>query len=266
MNKIVSIMCVTYNRCHLTKTTFESLFKSVHTPFRLIIVDNGSVDNTYDYLQNLKENLKNNSLCYSYDVLFNQENYGIGGGRNQCLKIANQYNDPYLSTIDNDVDFSNNNNWLQDCTDFIDANPKFSIGINLEEVEYPIKEFNGKQIAFKAKGNLGTACTVFPRQMHEDIGFFLKFGQYGLEDSNFFLRSRVVGYQMGYLVTPGIHLGKGAEDVGEYREFKTNEQKKHMQAFIRECQLYTFGKKSIKLPYSCPGEKEPKEKICEIFR
>lgn len=266
MENTTSIMCVTYNRCHLTKLTFESLFKSLHSPFRLIIVDNGSTDDTYNYLVNLKNQLKNNNLCKSYDVCFNQENYGIGGGRNQCLKIANQYNDPYLSTIDNDVDFSKNDNWLAECTEFIKLNPKFSIGINLEEVNYPIKEFNGKNIAFKEKGNLGTACTVFSRQMHEDIGFFMKFGKYGLEDSNFFLRSRVAGYQMGYLPTHGIHLGKGSEDLGEYREFKTNEQKKHMQDFIKECQLYSSRKKSIKLPYSCPGEKEPKEKISEIFK
>lgn len=265
MNKTCSIMCVTYNRVHLTKKTFDSLFKSIHTPFRLIIVDNNSTDNTEDFLFELKETLKNNPLCKSYDAHFNVENYGIGGGRNQCLKIANKYNDKYLSTIDNDVDFSNNNNWLEDCIDFIDTNPKFSIGINLEEVNYPIKEFNNKKIAFKDRGNLGTACTVFSRKMHEDIGFFLKFGKYGLEDSNFFLRSRVAGYQMGYLPTPGIHLGKGNEDVGEYREFKTNEQKKHMQDFIKECNLYSTRKKSIKLPYSCPDEKEPKKTICEIY-
>lgn len=199
-------MCVTYNRLNLTKLTFDSLFKSIHSPFRLVIIDNNSTDGTKDYLYSLKEITKNNSYCKSYDVIFNKDNYGIGGSRNQALKIANKYNSPYLSTIDNDVDFSSHNNWLADCADFIAANPKFSIGINLEDVEYPKHTINGKNIALKAKGNLGTACTVFPRKMHEDIGYFVKFGQYGLEDSNFFLRSRVVGYQMGYLLGQGIHL------------------------------------------------------------
>jgi hypothetical protein len=30
-------------------------------------------------------------------------------------------------------------------------------------------QFNNKKIAFKDRGNLGTACTVFSRKMHEDI-------------------------------------------------------------------------------------------------
>ena len=46
-----SIMFVTYNRVNFTQRMLESFFKNTTSPYHLIIVDNGSTDETVPYLE-----------------------------------------------------------------------------------------------------------------------------------------------------------------------------------------------------------------------
>lgn len=245
-----SLMLVTYNRLPLTQRMLESLFKNTDSPFRLIIVDNGSTDGTVEWLKSMPQQ---NSLCQSYDFHFNEKNLGIACGRNRAMKIADKYNDEWLSTLDNDIDLIPN--WLSKCLDVLSTNPKFAIGLNMEGIDYPIMTLNGKSVQFKKKGNLGTACTVFSRKLHETIGFFnTEFGLYGEEDADYFIRSRVVGWQMGYLLENGNHFGVGELDTGEYREWKTEMHSINLEKFRAACHLYHQKKKPIFTPYTCPGD------------
>lgn len=240
-------MMVTYNRLDLTKQTLDSLFNNTKTPFRLIIVDNGSTDQTKQYLMENKNNLINsNDNCLGIELLLNETNLGIAVGRNQCLKLASEFNDLYLSTIDNDVLFEDN--WLGKCIDVLEKNDNFAVGVNFEKQNYPITNMNGCQVQLKPAGNLGTACTVFDRKLFVTIGYFTTdFGLYGEEDADYFFRARQAGYKIGYLPTNGIHLGEGENDVGEYREFKTKSHKDNYSKFIKTCHEYASGRKSIYL-------------------
>ena len=56
---MIDIVLLTFNRLAFTKQTLEGLYKRVNTPFRLIIVDNVSVDGTKEYLMELAK-LKGN--------------------------------------------------------------------------------------------------------------------------------------------------------------------------------------------------------------
>lgn len=51
----VSIIVVTYNRIKYFKTFVDFLYRSTKTPFKLIVVDNGSVDGTRDYILELEK-------------------------------------------------------------------------------------------------------------------------------------------------------------------------------------------------------------------
>src|ERR1700722_14003953 len=121
-----SIMLTTYNRLSLTQRMLDNFFQVTTSPYRLIIVDNGSADGTPQYLQKLQppEN------CLSFDTILNQENKGIASGRNQGLKQANIYGEQWLATLDNDIELPKN--WLEDCTNIIRVNPRFTVGVNLE--------------------------------------------------------------------------------------------------------------------------------------
>src|ERR1700687_1846336 len=140
MTDTTSIMLVTYNRLSLTQRMLDNFFRVTTSPFNLIIVDNGSIDGTTDYLKNI--NKYDHSFCQGIYLQFNDKNKGIATGRNQGLKIAAQFGNTYLSTLDNDIELPIN--WLEKCIDIIKANPIYSIGVNMEDISYPIVNKNGK--------------------------------------------------------------------------------------------------------------------------
>jgi O-antigen biosynthesis protein len=243
---ITSIMMVTYNRLNLTKQTFDSFFQTTTSPYRLIIVDNGSADGTVEYLKTL---IPPQNWCVGYETQFNSENKGVAVGRNQALMIAGKFGDPWLATIDNDVILPNN--WLNKSLDILKVNPNYIIGVNVEGIEYPLINLNGKTFQFKAKGNLGTVLTVFSRALHEKIGFFNSYNSlFGEDDADYHMRARVAGYQMGYLPENGIHLGQGENDTGAYREMKDKCHAENLSEFRRNCALYANKQKPLYIPFN----------------
>lgn len=242
-----SIMFVTYNRVDFTKRMLDKFFQNTTSPYRLIIVDNGSTDETRDLLGGLHVS-QDLPHCKSIDIQYNQKNMGIAAGRNQGLAIAKNHQAKYLSTLDNDIELPPH--WLEDCLDIIQANPNFAIGINMEPTDYPLQTINGKTFQVKPAGNLGTACTVFSRLLHASIGYFTtEMGLYAHEDADFFFRARMAGYRMGYLQEKGIHFGEGPEDTGPYREFKNQCSKDNLAKFQLNCRLYMSKQKSYFIPF-----------------
>lgn len=218
-------------------------------PYRLIIVDNGSTDGTKEFLEKLPED--NAAVIHLH---FNSENKGIAMGRNQGLLLADKFgaDDEYLATIDNDIELYPN--WLTDCTDVIQANPRMAIGLNFEGTEYPLVMKNNKTLQIKSAGNLGTACSVFHRELHKKIGFFnTEYGLYGEEDADFYFRARMMGWECGYLPNKGIHFGEGALDEGKYRDFKTQQHKDNLAKFQRNCYAYMNRMKPVFMPYHGPS-------------
>ena len=244
MKNIASVMMVTYNRLHLTKKTITSLEKQTQSPFRLLIVDNASTDGTIEYLKNL--NL-NNTHCIGHQLLLNDKNLGIAVGRNQCLKMAGRHKDEWLSTIDNDIEVVPN--WLDKCIRVIKDNPTFMMGLNMEGFPYPLVNQNGHDIQYKKEGNLGTACTVFNKKLHDTIGFFNTEFFHGEDDSDFGYRARVAGFDLAYIQEMGTHLGVGTEDVGSYRDFKNKSHSDNLTKFRQNCRDYANKSKPVYISY-----------------
>lgn len=247
---MTSIMFVTYNRLELTTRMLNSLFKNTNSPFRLIIVDNGSTDNTKEYLKKISKSFSDLSeYCVGVDLKFNETNKGIAIGRNQCLKLAEKFDDEWLSTMDNDVEVPFG--WLTECVEVLKSNKQYGmIGVNMEDVKYPLVTFNGKTFQRKLSGNLGTACTVFNKNLHSKLGYFnSEYGCYGEEDSDFGIRVRASKLELGYISAMGHHFGQGELDQGEYREFKDVCRSKNLNKFRENCFLYMSGRKSCFVPF-----------------
>jgi glycosyltransferase involved in cell wall biosynthesis len=227
----------------------DSLLANTKSPYTLIVVDNGSTDGTQDWLTAFKE--KSPITCHLH---LNAANEGIAAGRNQGLLLADKLtpDSEFLCTIDNDIELSDN--WLTECTDIISDNHKIAVGINFETTSFPMVTRNGKTFQLKPIGNLGTACSVFHKELHEAIGFFTTdYGLYGEEDADFYFRARMKGWEMGYLKNKGVHFGEGALDVGEYREFKTKCHKDNLAKFHQNCYAYMGHTKPVFIPYHGPA-------------
>lgn len=255
-----ALMVVTYNRLELTKQMLNNLFETTDFPFHLIIIDNGSADGTVDFLNNLSKNSISNKHLLDINIKINKNNNGIAIGRNQALLEANKIKDVlWYSTLDNDVLLPNG--WLNESIDILIKNKNYgATGVNFEHAQYELITLNGKTFRHKEKGNLGSACTVFPISIHKMIGFFNYKDYsnfYGLEDSDYFMRIRVAGFKLCYIKEQGIHLGEIAENP-DYRKMKTFEHDKFVEHFKNNCYLYYNRKKSIYVPFS--EENIPNEK------
>jgi len=245
-----NIMMVTYNRLDLTKQALYSLFKNTKHPFNLTIVDNGSVDGTVNCLSDLKSGESTGSM-QRLNVFFNDKNLGIAIGRNQALYHASKSNDNWLVTMDNDVELPSG--WLTEAIDILENVPGYaSIGVNFEPTKYPLVTINGKTFQNKPQGNLGTACTVFNKKLHKMLGYFnhKDYGKYGEEDADWGMRTRVLGFKLGYIQEMGKHLGEGDRDIGEYRDFKTESHKNNLAKFNKNCRDYAVKKKSLYIPFN----------------
>lgn len=241
-----TLMMVTYNRLELTKQTIDALLnKDPGRDYALVVVDNGSSDGTVEWLNTLqvKDRLKN------IVVVKLPKNKGIAVGRNIALKKADELGTKWYCTIDNDVEMPDG--WLKECVDILDANKGYgAIGVNMEVTPYPIVTRGGFSFQEKPQGNLGTACMVFKKQVHQMIGFFTtEYGMYGEEDADFGMRVRVAGFRMGYIERMGTHLGADESEVGEYREFKTKQHADNLALFKQNCARYVQMTKPLFIPY-----------------
>lgn len=240
-----SIIILTYNRLETTQKTLESVFKNTDYPYRIIFVDNGSTDGTIEWLKALPQD---NPFCQGYDFIFNEKNMGVPGGRNIGIEFAKKYEDEWISILDNDIEVPVG--WLKECVEIMQVNPKLAMGVNMEGVSYPLLTRSGKTFQVKSQGNLGGACLVFPRFLHDTLGYFsMEYSLYGEEDADFFFRARVKGWELGYIKENGIHLGEGTLDSGEYRKFKDDCRTSNLPKFYKNCGEYARGQKSCYIPF-----------------
>jgi len=108
----VSIILPTYNRAHFLSQAFESIRAQTWTDWELIIVDDGSTDDTRSVVSTLSSSVPQ-SVRYVY-----QDNQGAYGARNTGLDHAGG---SYIAFFDSD------DIWLQhhlhDCVMALEANP-----------------------------------------------------------------------------------------------------------------------------------------------
>lgn len=94
MADLVSVVIPTFNRAMVTKRALESVIEQDYRPLEIIIVDDGSNDNTREVLQGYLCESANLVVRYIY-----QENAGVSVARNRGIDNAHGV---YCSTLDSD--------------------------------------------------------------------------------------------------------------------------------------------------------------------
>ncbi len=79
-NPEVSVIIPTYNRAHLIKRAIQSVLNKTYQNFEIIVVDDGSVDNTEEVVKNFN----NQKIRY---IRYN-ENKGVAAARNTGIKAT----------------------------------------------------------------------------------------------------------------------------------------------------------------------------------
>ena len=97
MKKTVSIITPTYNRRHLLTRLWRSINSQTFDSFNWIVIDDGSTDDTREYITKLGDN----RITY-----YRQENQGMNYARNMGISINQS---AYLVFIDSDDEFYDEN-------------------------------------------------------------------------------------------------------------------------------------------------------------
>ena len=167
MEKLISVIIPTYNRAQSLKKAIDSVLAQSHKDFELIIVDDGSDDNTAELIGS-----------YSHKIVYlKQDNHGPAAARNKGIEKA-RYN--LLAFLDSDDWFAENKLAAQIKT--MQKNSLFRIS-HTNEIWYRNGQILNQK--FKHKKNSGDIfsqslqlCAVsmstvmVKREVFEDYGLF----------------------------------------------------------------------------------------------
>ena len=107
-NPLVSVIIPTYNRGWILKETIESVLAQNFTNFELIVVNDGSTDNTQDILNSYKKDI----------IVLQQNNKGVSAARNMGIASASGR---LIAFLDSDDLWLSKKLSIQ--IDFFNANP-----------------------------------------------------------------------------------------------------------------------------------------------
>ena len=89
--KKITVVIPHYNGIDILKDCLESLYKNTFTDFNTLVIDNGSTDNSQDFIK--KE-------FPMVQLIENEKNLGYAGGCNQGIKMSDT---PYVLLLNNDT-------------------------------------------------------------------------------------------------------------------------------------------------------------------
>lgn len=118
--KPIDIVMVTWHRQAITEQVIKTIAKNTVTPYRLIVVDNGSPEP----MQEMLNGMYNARLIT--ELIQNSENLGLEHARNQGLELVDS--DLFVST-DNDclpMRPEGNEDWLKKLVDLMNKYPKYA--------------------------------------------------------------------------------------------------------------------------------------------
>jgi len=155
----VSILILACNKSTYTRRGLQSLFNSTLRPFQVVLVDNGSTDDTPQVFAEFAERAKTENIdvkCLRLDT-----NVGAIVGRNRGMELMDGR---YWVFLDNDISVRTRG-WLEQLRAELERDP--SVGIVGAKLVYPLPPHDiqcagcdvtpSGQVAFRGRGHPRTA-------------------------------------------------------------------------------------------------------------
>lgn len=207
MNLLISIIIPTYNRGDFILRAVNSVFQQIYINYELIVIDDGSTDNTHSLLAPLIESKK---IKY-----YKQENLGVSVARNNGVKLSTGELITFLDSDDEWLPIK-----LQEQVNFLSTNSQFRIVYGEEIWIRNGIRVNQKAIHKKSGGKIFQACVeqcliapssvILQRSLFEEMGGFDENFQV-CEDYDLWLKISSL-YEIGFLTTPIIIKHGGHSD------------------------------------------------------
>ena len=211
--KRISIIIVNYNGRSLLEGCLAALKAQTFTDYEIILVDNGSQDNSQKTIK---------QLCQTYDLTHQTtvrlltENSGFPGGNIRGLEIATG---DYIATLNNDTEVDKD--WLKELVLSMESDPKIGICASLllvhgtktidsaaDGVAKTLKGFKRGEgegpEKYTEREYVFGACAgaaLYRREMLDDIGFFDEDFFLIHEDTDLNFRAQLAGWKVLYVPT-----------------------------------------------------------------
>lgn len=223
----ISVIIPNYNGAKYLKVCLDSLSRQTFAAFDIIVVDNGSTDNSCDIL----ENEYNNVVLIRLD-----RNYGFSKAVNEGIKACKS---EYVVLLNNDVEV--NPDWLSSLVNCIEQDEnifscsskmvRYNDRSRLDDAgdEYNIlgwayKRGDGKSIdRYSSDTKVFSSCAgaaIYRKKVIDKIGFFdEKFFAY-MEDVDISYRAKINGYKNVFCSDAVIYHIGSATTGSKYNSFK----------------------------------------------
>ena len=219
----VGIIIPVYNRPRLVLQTLESVAKQGVLPGKLIIIDDGSTDNTARAVQQWIDNLQ----VPINAALISTENRGVSAARNRGLRFLDRCK--FVAFLDSDDLWPES--FVERMRQRLDQEPgaiavtcdRLVLNLQTQEEQYfDLTKIEENPISWMLKYGAGIlSCSMFRLQSLIDAGGFCEATQTG-EDSELLLRIALKGtwlYESGEPITKTFRLHIDDEDGNKSRAY-----------------------------------------------
>jgi GT2 family glycosyltransferase len=236
----VSVIVINYNGEILIKDCLKALGRQNFKDFEIIVLDNGSLDNSIDEIKNF---LEVNPISPLIKLIPLGKNYGFAGG---CLKGLDYAKGQYIALLNNDTE--PDNNWLEELVTAMDSDPNVGIcasklivygndiidsaGDGFSTCLKGFKRGEGREVSlYNVKQYIFGACAgaaLYRRKMIEEIGFLDEDFFLIHEDTDLNFRAQLYGWKALYIPSAIIYhkvrssIGK-MSDIAIYYTLRNTE-------------------------------------------
>jgi GT2 family glycosyltransferase len=119
MQKAVFVIIPNYNGADRLATSIDSVLAQSYENFKLIVVDNGSVDDSRTIIESYEA--KDDRVI----SIFRDKNYGYTGGVNPGMELAIEHGAEYAAPFNNDA--AADKDWLKHLAIFLDGHDEYGI-------------------------------------------------------------------------------------------------------------------------------------------
>jgi len=224
----VSVIILNWNGKHLLDECLNSVLNQVFEDYEIIVVDNGSTDDSVEYLK-IKYGSRINLIAL-------EKNKGFAEGCNEGIKVAKG---EYILLLNNDA--KADKNWIKELVKAAEKNEKIGMcaskildyydekkidtlghliypdGLNRGRGKFEIDygQYDKEEEVFFPSG----AAALYRKKMLDEVGFFDKdFFAYG-DDTDIGLRARLAGWKCLY-VPSAIVYHKSSASTDPYSPWK----------------------------------------------
>jgi glycosyltransferase involved in cell wall biosynthesis len=230
---LVSIVIPCYNQAEYLEKTVQSALTSDYRPIEILLVNDGSTDNSLSLAQR---------LCTENPMIkvIDQKNAGVATARNKGISMAQG---EYILPLDGDDLISEN--YISEAVRVLDSTPEAKVvycqAVKFDEQgqkSWNLKPFSRNQLA---KDNMIFVSALFRKSDWAEVGGFSEDMKMGREDWEFWIKMLKNGGEVVqlpfvgffYRLTPGSKRKKTGTNQKK-RERIAYLNKKHADFFERE--------------------------------